>query len=792
MYQIIYLMRKLLFGLVSLIMITASAQSTSAAKEAVRQATDTQIEQYITQAKAQGYSLSTVENLLRSQGATYQDLARLSALWGGVGEASSEAIMDEEAIGTDFGLSAKSVDAPAQTRAARFGSSFFNRAKLTETPELYIATPDDYQLGPGDELSIQLFGGSEEMYSVQISREGYIKVPRLAPVYLSGLSVGQAKTRIKNAFSQIYTGLNVPNDDPSRVDLMVSLRSARSVVINISGNVQVPGTYTISAFSSVLNALYAAGGPNEVGSYRNIKIIRNGKLLQSIDLYDFFLNGSLPSLYLKDQDIIQVPALQKEVELKGGFKTTGFFELKESETLKELLAISGGFMSNAYKERVLVNRISGYKRETLAHHLNNSTSFALEDGDVITSNLINDVVENGVSIEGAVYLPGLYSLSIVSTVGELLEASKGLTKEAFSGQATLFRRSYEVENQARTIDLNSASDLNITLKGGDRLYIPSALDVFNSGTISVIGEVNSPGTFEFKEGMTLYDALVLADGFSSQADRTSVAVYFSSIYDRELFTQTDFYQVSDELKTQYPVQLEANSLIVVKKRYDLREVERVTLNGLVVNPGVYAIKSNTYRLYDLLEDSGGFIEDAFLNGISITRQVESKEQINRVISDISEGEAFTKVLNESIVMGINGEKLMQTKGLDLNLNPILLDGDVINIPKQDNTITVIGEVQQTSKIVFNNNISVVESVKRAGDFNQYAKKSAVYVIYKNGSVKSRKRILGIFRSDPKLEPGVTIVVPKKIARENRTSITEIVGITSSLATVALLIRQLGL
>lgn len=785
-------MRKLLFGLFSLMILSASAQSSSAAKEAARQAPDSQLQQYIAQAKAQGYSLSTVENLLRAQGATYQDLARLSALWGGTGEASSEAVMDEEAIGTDFGLSATSVDAPAQTRAARFGASFFNRAKLTETPELYIATPDDYQLGPGDELSIQLFGGSEEMYTVQISREGYIKVPRLAPVYLSGLSVGQAKTRIKNAFSQIYTGLNVQIDDPSKVDLMVSLRSARSVVINISGNVQVPGTYTISAFSSILNALYAAGGPNEVGSYRDIKIIRNGKLLQSIDLYDFFLNGSLPTLYLKDQDIIQVPALQKEVELQGGFKTTGFFELKESETLKELLSISGGFMSNAYKERVLVNRISGYKRETLAHNLNESTSLALEDGDVITSNLINEVVENGVSIEGAVYLPGLYSLSLVSTVGDLLDASKGLTKEAFSGQATLFRRNYEVENQAITIDLSKPSDLNIVLKDGDRLYIPSALDVYDSGMISVIGEVNSPGTFEFKNGMTLYDALVLADGFSSQADKTSVAVYFSSIYDSEFFTQTDFYQVSDELKTQYPVQLEANTLIVVRKRFELRDVEKVTLTGLVLNPGVYAIKSNTYRLYDLLQDSGGFIEDAYLNGISITREAETADRIKNAISEISENQELSQEFKEPIVMGIDGEKLMQTKGLDLNLNPILQEGDVVNVPKLDNTITVIGEVQQTSKIVFNKNISIGESVTRAGGYNQNARKSGIYVIYKNGSVKSRKRILGIFKSDPRLEPGATVVVPQKIVRENRGSITEIVGITSSLATVALLIRQLGL
>jgi len=790
-------MRKFLFGLLSLCVITLSAQNSSAAKEAARQAPDSQIQQYIAQAKAQGYSLSAVENILRAQGATYQDLARLSALWGGTGEASEEVIMEQESIGTDFGLDAKTVDAPAQTRAARFGASFFNRAKLTETPELYIATPSDYQLGPGDELSIQLFGASEEMYEVQITREGYIKVPRLAPVYLSGLSVSQAKARIKSAFSKIYTGLSVSSDQASKVDLMVSLRSARSVVINISGNVQVPGTYTISAFSSVLNALYAAGGPNAVGTYRDIKIIRNGKLLQSIDLYDFFLEGTLPTLYLKDQDIIQVPALQKEIELKGGFKTIGFFELTETESLQDILSFSGGFSSNAYKERVLINRINGYKRETLSYNLKDRTSFAIEDGDVITANLINDVVENGVSIEGAVYLPGLYSLSSVTTIGALLEASKGLTLDAFPARATLYRRNYEIESEAQSIDLQNASDLNIVLRGGDRLYIPSSKDLLDFGQVSISGQVQSPGSYPFRKGMQISDLLLLGDGLKVNANSSAITLYRMDL-NSEGTTTTTTISLDENLVPSNNILLQPDDYVVVRTKSGYQTIETVSLNGEVKNRGIYALKNKNYSLFDLFRDADGFLDEANLKGITVTRSIIQAETNQKALSaaatNTSEA-SITGLLSglsgDRVVIGIDGEKLMNSGGLDQKNNIILKEGDEIYVSKLDNTISVVGAVQQNSKQVYRNGLTVKQVINNSGGYGERPNRKNVYVVYQNGSIKKRGHFLGL-RFDPRLEPGATVVVPRKAEKERSSVLGETVGYVSTLATLALLIKQLGI
>ena len=790
-------MRKFLFGLLSLCVITLSAQNSSAAKEAARQAPDSQIQQYIAQAKAQGYSLSAVENILRAQGATYQDLARLSALWGGTGEASEEIVMEQESIGTDFGLDARTADAPVQTRAARFGASFFNRAKLTETPELYIATPLDYQLGPGDELSIQLFGASEEVYEVQISREGYIKVPRLAPVYLSGLSVSQAKARIKSAFSKIYTGLSVSSDQASKVDLMVSLRSARSVVINISGNVQVPGTYTISAFSSVLNALYAAGGPNEVGTYRDIKIIRDGKLLQSIDLYDFFLKGTLPTLYLKDQDIIQVPALQKEVELKGGFKTIGFFELTDTESLHDVLSFSGGFSSNAYKERVFINRINGYKRETLSYNLEDRISFTIEDGDVITANLINDVVENGVSIEGAVYLPGLYSLSSVSTIGSLLEASKGLTLDAFPARATLYRRNYQIESEARSIDLQNPSDLRITLRGGDRLYIPSSKDLLDFGQVSISGQVQSPGSYPFREGMKISDLLLLGDGLKVNANASAVTLYRMDL-NSEGTTTTTTISLDENLIPSNNALLQPDDYLVVRIKSGYQTIETVTLNGEVKNRGVYALKNKNYNLYDLINDADGFLDEANLKGITVTRSIVQAETNQKALSaaatntsEASIAGLLSGLSGDRVVIGIDGEKLMSSGGLDQKNNIILKEGDEVYVSKLDNTISVVGRVQQNSKQVYSNGLTVKKVINNSGGYGERPNRKNVYVVYQNGSIKKRGHFLGL-RFDPKLEPGATVVVPPKAEKQRSSGLGETVGYVSTLATLALLIKQLGI
>jgi len=815
-------MRKLLFGLFSLLFLSVSAQqlpsgiSASKAAQTAKAASKEQLQSYVKRAKEEGFTLTQVKSIIRAQGASLSDVALLEELWNAEDSELDEDPTSENQINSNFGLfgmEEKDEDEKIESlfTIKRFGSDYFSAAREGETPELYLATPSDYQLGPGDEILVELYGASEESYELQISREGTIKVERLAPVYLSGLSIAAAKRRLEARFSEIYTGLKAGSNDPSKVTLSISLRKARSVVVNITGQIVAPGTYTLSGFTSVLNALYAAGGPNAVGSYRKVRLVRGGRLYKEIDLYDFFVSGKMPSVYLQDQDVLQVPAFSSQVELSGAFKTPGYFELKDNETLSDVLGFSGGFLSDAYKERVFVNRVTGFKRQSFTLETVKGSSELLEDGDVLTANLVRETLENSVTIEGEVYVPGTYSLESVTTLEELLVAANGLSLSALPTRATLFRSNYGVENSALSIDLTNSSVLNITLKNGDRLFVPSVENLTDYGQIEVQGQVNSPGSFEFKKGMSLSDALILAEGFTATANGAAVTIYHSELSD-ESTTTTTTVAVDENLVPENNVELYANDLIVIRQIPGFKTIEKVALEGFVKNQGVYALKGSDYRLYDLLQESGGFLQDAYLPGISVTRKVLSQGTNQRAIKkavkdaaestagDVSEEdlekaeeEQLEELESESVIIGIDGEKLMSSRGMDSRNNIVLKEGDIITVPKLDNTITVLGEIQQSTKVTYRSGLNVKGAIRAAGGLSDKARASRVYVVYQNGVIKSRRSAgFGLIRLDPKLEPGATVVVPEKLPRENGTSLGDIVGVTSSLATLALLIRQLGI
>jgi len=818
-------MRKLLFVLFSFFVFTTSAQtlpkgmmSSSKAAQTAKTASKEQLQSYVKQAKEQGYTLTQVKSIIRAQGASLSDVALLEELWNQPAGNREETTDQQTNLNSNFGLfggepqEQKKEDALFTVK--RFGSDYFLAAREGETPELYLATPEDYQLGPGDEILVELYGASEESYELQISRSGTIKVERLAPVYLSGLSIASAKRRLEARFAEIYTGLKAEANDPAKVTLSLSLQRARSVVVNITGQVEAPGTYTLSGFTSVLNALYAAGGPNAVGSYRNVRLIRGGRLFKTIDLYDFFVSGKIPSVYLQDQDVLQVPAFESQVELSGAFKTPGYFELSKNETLSDVLDFSGGFLSDAYKERVFVNRVTGFKRQSFTLETEKASSELLEDGDVLTANLVRETLENSVSIEGEVYVPGTYSLETVSTLSELIDAANGLSLAALPTRATLFRSNYGVEGSALSIDLTDAFALNITLKNRDRLFIPSVEDLTDYGTVEVQGEVNAPGSFEFKKGMSLSDALILAEGFTAKANGAAVTIYHPEVTGEATTTTTTTTttSVDENLVPDKNIELSANDLIVVRQIPGFKTIEKVTLEGFVKNQGVYALKGSDYRLYDLLQESGGFLEDAYLPGISITRKVLSVGTNQRAIKkavesataiaggdaaaediEAAEAQQVAELEKESIIIGIDGDKLMSSRGTDSKNNIVLKEGDIITVPKLDNTITVLGEVQQSAKLTYRPGLTVNGAIRAAGGLSDKARKSRVYVVYQNGSIKSRRSAgLGLIRLDPKLEPGATVVVPEKLPREGGSALGEIVGYTSTLATLALLIKQLGI
>ena len=420
-------------------------------------------------------------------------------------------------------LKENEVEDEVEDEVKRFGSDFFNNKNISEAPQLFIATPSDYRLGPGDELIINLYGASENTYSVEISRNGTLKIDRAAPIYLSGLSINSAKKRLIKSLSKLYTGL-LSSDELNKVELDLSLSKARSVVVNITGQVTAPGTYTISGFSSVLNALYAAGGPNEVGSYRNIKLLRNGKVYKTIDLYDYFVGGVYPNLYLRDQDVILVESYSSLVNIDNGFKINGLFEIKEEEKLSDLIKFSGGFSSDSYKDKVFINRIDSYSRSIVEYSLENYDKANLNDGDLISAKTVVDFVENSVSIQGAVYLPGIFDISNVMSVKQLIESSKGVTPDALS-KAFLYRTNNGVQDEIISLNLDNKSDLSIQLFENDALYIPSANDIALDQVIEIKGEVNNPKEVEFKDGLTIPDLIILSGGLTPYANPKDIRIF---------------------------------------------------------------------------------------------------------------------------------------------------------------------------------------------------------------------------------------------------------------------------
>ena len=643
----------------------------------------------------------------------------------------------------------------------RFGSDFFNNKNISEAPQLFIATPSDYRLGPGDELMINLYGASENTYSVEISRNGTLKIDRAAPIYLSGLSVNSAKKRLIKSLSKLYTGL-LSSDELNKVELDLSLSKARSVVVNITGQVTAPGTYTISGFSSVLNALYAAGGPNEVGSYRNIKLLRNGKVYKTIDLYDYFVGGVYPNLYLRDQDVILVESYSSLVNIDNGFKINGLFEIKEEEKLSDLIKFSGGFSSNSYKDKVFINRIDSYSRSIVEYSLENYDKANLNDGDLISAKTVTDFVENSVSIQGAVYLPGIFDVSNVISVKQLIESSKGVTPDALS-KAFLYRTNNGVQDEIISLNLDNKSDLSIQLFENDALYIPSANDIASDQVIEIKGEVNDPKEVEFKDGLTISDLIILSGGLTPNANPKDIRIFRNiSQKGNQNITEEIIVEVNENLIPNKKIILQPDDIVTVNTFSYRKDNKFYIIEGELALPGLYSIKNQNYSVYDAINDNVEFLKSSSVDGISIVRN--------------------------SIRIPVNGSKLI-SQGSNSKFNFELVSGDKIIIPAINNTVLISGEVQQEGIINIDKPINAKAAIESVGGFTNKSVKKEVYVEYQNGLRKVTRNFF-FLKFYPRVFPGSKVVVPEKDENRNKTSVGEIVGYTTSLVSIIALIKSL--
>ena len=725
---------------------------------------ESELVSYVDKAKLKGLNLIQIEKLAVAQGAKPSEIQLLRKLWNSnTNESSVDSNLKGTTIESSFGIVEDGVEDEVENemKLKEFGSDFFNNKNISEAPQLFIATPSDYRLGPGDELIINLYGASENTYSVEISRNGTLKIDRAAPIYLSGLSINSAKKRLIKSLSKLYTGL-LSSDELNKVELDLSLSKARSVVVNITGQVTAPGTYTISGFSSVLNALYAAGGPNEVGSYRNIKLLRNGKVYKTIDLYDYFVGGVYPNLYLRDQDVILVESYSSLVNIDNGFKINGLFEIKEEEKLSDLIKFSGGFSSNSYKDKVFINRIDSYSRSIVEYSLENYDKANLNDGDLISAKTVTDFVENSVSIQGAVYLPGIFDVSNVISVKQLIESSKGVTPDALS-KAFLYRSNNGVQDEIISLNLDNKSDLSIQLFENDALYIPSANDIASDQVIEIKGEVNDPKEVEFKDGLTIPDLIILSGGLTPYANPKDIRIFRNiSQKGNQNITEEIIVEVNENLIPNKKIILQPDDIVTVNTFSYRKDNKFYTIEGELALPGLYSIKNQNYSVYDAINDNVEFLKSSSVDGISIVR--------------------------DSIRIPVNGSKLI-SQGSNSKFNFELVSGDKIIIPAINNTVLISGEVQQEGIINIDKPINAKAAIESVGGFTNKSVKKEVYVEYQNGLRKVTRNFF-FLKFYPRVFPGSKVVVPEKDENRNKTSVGEIVGYTTSLVSIIALIKSL--
>lgn len=672
-------------------------------------------------------------------------------------------------------------------------------------PNLRLATPQDYVLGPDDEVLIDIYGLSEASHKLYVSPEGNIRIPLVGVVNVSGLTIGEARRIIKNRMTSTYKGLASGNTSVS-----INLGNIRSITVHVIGEVVYPGSYTIPSLATVFNALYQSGGPKENGSFRDIQVIRHNQVLRTIDLYDFLVYGKQHDLRLQDQDVIKVLPYRNRVTLTGEVKTPAIFEMKNGESLQDLITFAGGFTEKAYRESITGYRNTLKEKSVVSIANSDYKTFHTEPGDEYkVGKLLNRFV-NRVQIGGAVYRPGEYALKDGMKAGDLLRLAEGLKEEAFANSAVIFRKNSvglpEMSSFSPKEVLNGQND--ILLQREDSIYIGSVLDMKEHDFVYISGEVMKPAKYPFGEGMTVKDLILLAKGFKNWANVGEIEVY-RQITDVKTLNENVEKAQSFKIKMNSDMdhseastfKLQREDRVMVRPIFGSEEMKEVKIEGEVINPGVYVLKSKRQRISDLVIAAGGFSSYAYPEGAFLIRK-RNKDQIEQKAQDAIKKGVALKVKKdvtakdslmeehqkpiESDMVDIRLERIMKHPGSAYDLQ--LDSGDVLSVPRLLETVSVSGEVLRTGLVRYQKGKSLKYYISNAGGFSPKSLPGKTYVVYPNGSVDVTTHILG-FRSYPKVKPGAQVIVPLKPEKKGMTT-AETIGITSSIVTMATLIMTL--
>ena len=673
-----------------------------------------------------------------------------------------------------------------------FGRDIFNKDNLTFEPAMNIATPQNYVLGPGDNVKVDIYGASQASNVYTISPDGDITITGYGPVNVSGLTVSQAQARLRSTLGSRYSSSSIK----------MGLGQTRTITINVMGEVQAPGTYTLSAFASVFHALYMAGGVSEIGTLRNIKVYRNGRLVSSVDVYDYILNGKLTgNIRLADNDVIVVGPYDCMVEVTGNVKRPMYYEMKKTESVSSALKYAGGFTSDAYTKSLRVTRKNGNKMTVFNVGEFDMTSFKVSDGDIVSAETIITRYENMVEIKGAVFRPGMYQLGgDITTVGTLLKACEGVTEEAFTNRAVMHRMNTDRTLKVISVDVKgilAGTTPDISLQNEDVLFIPTKSEMQNDRTLTIHGEVMYPGEYHYADNETLEDFILQAGGLKETASTVKVDVS-RRIYDSKA-TSTDSIiakTYSFALKEGFVIDgepgfiLEPYDQVYVRRSPGYEEQQNVFVEGEVNFPGTYALSKRQTRLSDVIKAAGNPNHMAYIKGARLERHITDEERMRMQevikMTKMQGGQGDSIDVNkidfgDRYYVGIQLDKAIENPGSDYDM--ILRDGDRIIVPQYINTVKISGDVLYPNTVLYKKGEKAKYYVNQAGGFGSNAKKSHTYIVHMNGTVNQMGK-------GDRPTPGCEIIVPTKPARD-ATKLTQYLAIGTSTASIATMIATIA-
>ena len=672
-----------------------------------------------------------------------------------------------------------------------FGHDIFNNKLLSFEPNMNIATPQDYVLGPGDQLVIDIYGASQKSYQLTVSPEGTVTVPDFGPITVSGMTVAAANSRIRASLGSRY----------SSSSLKVSVGQTRTILINVMGEVNKPGTYHLSAFASVFHALYAAGGIGDLGTLRNVKVLRGGNLVTIVDIYEYILNGRLAgNIRLKDGDVISVGAYDCLVNVTGNVKRPMYYEMRANESVSTLLKYAGGFSGDAYRKSVRLIRKTGERFGVFNIGEFEQASFKVADGDAVQVDAMLERFENMVEVSGAVFRPGQYRLGEqVTTVRSLIEQADGLTEDAFTAHAVLHRMRADRSLEVIPVDvagIMGGTVADIPLANEDVLFIPTQSELINNRFVQINGEVLSPGQYQWAANMTIEDLVMKAGGLTDAASVAKVTVSRRLVDPKATMATSELSKTfSFELKDGFVIDgtpgfmLEPYDIVQVFRSPGFHTPRQITIEGEVNFAGRYTLEKKNQRLSDLVKMAGGVTDDAFVEGARLERRMNDTErarlqmalQAARNSRDSEDSVAVEKIQQSTVYnVGIHLEEALRNPGGDADI--VLREGDRLVIPEYEGTVKISGDVMYPNTVAFEDGKNYKWYVRQAGGFGERAKKRKSYVIYPNGTMAQ-------VNHGAKITPGCEIIVPSKPKREAMTT-AQWIGIGSSAASIGTMIATI--